>query len=101
MYCQKCGNEVVGVAKFCSSCGDVVQESKTPTGLIAATWALFLGSYVPLLAIPASIGMLVTAIMLIRSGNRTGKINGIIALIILGIGFMIGFVIGFSATYGK
>jgi hypothetical protein len=113
--CPYCAEEVQDEAIKCRHCREMLTkeatqpllptpnkpELKTPYALIAATWTLGILSYIPVLNVVASIGMLVTAIMLIRSGNRTGKINGIIALIILSIGFMIGFVIGFSATYGK
>lgn len=101
MHCPKCGAEATQGARYCQSCGAVVTQVKTPTGLIVSTWILCVCTIIPLIGILCSIAMFVTSILLIRSRNRAGEINGIIALVLWIITFLIGFGIGFSSTYGR
>lgn len=76
----------------------VLTQAKTPVGLIAATWIQMVGTFIPVIGIFCSIGMLVSSIILARSRNAAGRINGIIALVIWGATFLIGFGVGFGSA---
>lgn len=73
----------------------------TPKGLIAITWGLCVCTAIPLVGILFSAGMLVCAIMLFRSKNKTGRMNGIVALTLWTLTFVIGFVMAIGAAGTK
>ena len=78
-----------------------IHYEPTPVGLITTTWVLCgCTIIIPPIAIPCSIGMLITSIMLVNSKNTVGKTNGIVALILWVITFIIGFIAGFMAAVG-
>ncbi|MBN2099457.1 MAG: zinc ribbon domain-containing protein [Dehalococcoidia bacterium] len=42
MFCQKCGKEAIGGAKFCSGCGAMINEQAAPNkGLRRGAWILW------------------------------------------------------------
>ncbi|MDD3628132.1 MAG: hypothetical protein PHV06_12530 [bacterium] len=67
----------------------------TPLGLIAVTWLLCVCTFIPYIGIIFLPEMFICAIILIASKNKTGKINGLVALSIGIINFLIASVLGF------
>lgn len=122
--CPFCAEEILADAMKCRHCGEFLHQSRaqwcvseladegvqhktchrvptqpeTPVGLIAATWIQLFGTFIPIIGLFCSIGMLVTSIMLVTSRNRAGRTNGIIALVIWGATFLIGFGIGLGSA---
>jgi uncharacterized membrane protein YvbJ len=101
MFCTKCGIELPDGSNFCNNCGNNLNgassntEKPTPTALIIASWVVLLIRFIPMpytLSLIFDIIALVGAIWLIVSKNKTGRINGIILLVIWIIGFLAGFV---------
>lgn len=99
MDCPKPDDDTPEAARTCSPEGAAIIDAKAPIGLIAGTWFLCACTFIPAIAFPCSLAMLVTSIMLVRSPNRRGKINGIVALVFWIVTFMIGFVTSFAASY--
>ena len=104
MFCPKCGKENNDESNYCFDCGfNLHSESKesepknypTPEGKIFWGWAaliimLLLGRVHNQYAIAFEIATLIISIYLMNSKNQTGKVNGIILIIVWGVWEMIG-----------
>ncbi len=84
VLCPSCGLELNRAMRNCPNCGGIVASEKPPKGLIAATWILMACCFfIPIAGWLCFFPGLATSIMLIRSRNKTGKINGIIAVVVM------------------
>lgn len=108
MYCPSCGNLNNDEAKFCSNCGSAfyistspskihvqprINENPPPIMLIIITWFLVIISYIPMgqVSILVSIAIVICAVFLLVSKNRTAKINGWIVIGLWAVTFLLGF----------
>lgn len=120
MYCTKCGNKVLGSAKFCSSCGNALSNNETfnnsqnvnsmipnetkennrlaLASLIIGAASLMFSSFAPITLISSIVGLILGIVSKNKSKEKTVGIILNIISIVIGIIIVIIWVIFFIAV---
>lgn len=114
MYCTLCGTIHTGNHNFCLHCGSsllapglpeqvglAIVRRPTPFGMILLSWLLLFMSFFPfgLLNVPLYFLVLMCAVLLLTSKDKSAMLNGRIILLLCLVSIVVGIITGKMQQY--